>query len=516
MNTTVAPYRSTQRQGPYHFGHILRAEWTKFRTVRGWVLGMLGAVLVALLVSLLATMGGKHNARVEQPPLGPDGQAVNDDFYAVHQSVEGDGSITVSVASLTGVVEEQSQKQVSRTNPWAKAGLIVKQNLTQGSPYAAVMVTGGHGVRMQDNFTHDSAGSTTGAAMTYPRWLRLVRSGDTLTGYESADGARWSEVGSARLAGLPSNVEVGVFVTSPGDVQATSHDVVFNPAVATATFDRLALAGQWTDRGWTGIQVGTAGTSGSYTATLRSGHTQAASGDGFTVTGAGDIAPIVGGVAMGLGRTLTDVLVGAFAGIIVVIVIATLAGTAEYRRNLIRITLTASPPRARVLVAKALVLGGVAFAGGLAAATSAAVLGTWQARSNGFYILPVTSWTELRVIVGTAVLFALSAVLALAVGSLLRRSAATGMTVIATVILPYALASAGLLPAQLSDWVLRVTPAAAFAIQQSVSGYEQVYTNYSAGSGYFPLPPWAGLAVLGGYTALTFVVAVQVLRRRDA
>jgi hypothetical protein len=515
VTTTVAPHRSTQLQGPYNFRHILHAEWTKFRTVPGWVLGMFGAVLVVLLVSLLATMGGDFGGRGHGPPLGPDGQAVNDDFYTVHQTVEGDGNITVSVASLTGVVDEAPQP-ATRVNPWAKAGLIVKQNLTPGSPYAAVMVTGGHGVRMQYNFTHDSAGATTESTMTYPRWLRLVRSGDTITGYESADGASWSEVGSARLAGLPSTVEVGAFVTSPGDVQVSSHDAVFNPAIATASFGRLALADGWTDRSWTGTQVGTAGTSGSYTATLHSGYTPAASGDGFTVTGAGDIAPVVGGVALGLGRTLTDLTVGAFGGIIVVIVIATLSGAAEYRRNLLRFTLTASPLRGQVLVAKALVLSAVAFAGGLVATAAAIVLGTWQAHGNGFFVLPVTSWTELRVIVGTAVLFALSAVLALAVSALLRRSAATGMAVIAAVILPYTLASSGLLPAALSDWVLRVTPAAAFAVQQSVPRYEQVFTNYTAASGYFPLPPWAGLAVLAGYTLLAFVVAVRVLRRRDA
>ena len=48
-----------------------------------------------------------------------------------------------------------------------------------------------------------------------PRWLRLTRSGDTLTGYESADGTHWTEVGTARLAGLPATVQVGLFVASP-------------------------------------------------------------------------------------------------------------------------------------------------------------------------------------------------------------------------------------------------------------------------------------------------------------
>ena len=42
--------------------------------------------------------------------------------------------------------------------PWAKAGVIVKDGTKQGSAYAAVALTGAHGVRMQDDFTHDVAG----------------------------------------------------------------------------------------------------------------------------------------------------------------------------------------------------------------------------------------------------------------------------------------------------------------------------------------------------------------------
>ena len=40
---------------------------------------------------------------------------------------------------------------------WAKAGLIIKENLTQGSAYAAIMVAADHGVRMQWNYTGDTA-----------------------------------------------------------------------------------------------------------------------------------------------------------------------------------------------------------------------------------------------------------------------------------------------------------------------------------------------------------------------
>jgi hypothetical protein len=71
------------------------------------------------------------------------------------------------------------------------------------------------------------------------------------------------------------------------------------------------------------------------------------------------------------------------------------------------------------------------------------------------------------------------------------------------------------LPAGAEEWLLRVTPAAAFAIQQSTPQYAQVSAAYSPGSGYFPLAPWAGFAVLCAWTALALALAAFVLRRRD-
>ena len=44
MTTTpTSPYRSTLPTRPDRFAHLLRAEWTKLRTVRGWALGLAAA-----------------------------------------------------------------------------------------------------------------------------------------------------------------------------------------------------------------------------------------------------------------------------------------------------------------------------------------------------------------------------------------------------------------------------------------------------------------------------------------
>jgi hypothetical protein len=212
---TVTPYRSVLPAGRETFAQLLRAEWTKLRTVRGWVIGMILAALLTVGIALLdhsscggtVTPGGTPVAGAGcSSPIGPGGEAVTDSFYFVHQPLAGNGSITVRTTSLTS----------NSLQPWAKAGIIIKASTRPGSAYAAMMVTGGHGVRMQYDYTADIAGPVGTVSAASPRWLRLTRSGGTLTGYESADGTRWSKVGTARLAGLPATVQAGLFAATPG------------------------------------------------------------------------------------------------------------------------------------------------------------------------------------------------------------------------------------------------------------------------------------------------------------
>ena len=518
MTVSTTPYRSGLRAGRDGFPQLLRAEWTKFRTVRGWVVGTCVAGLVMVLVGVLAASAFHNYGCLAPPgqacpsvPLGPGGEAVDDHFYFVHQTLDGDGSVTVRVTLLTGLITYPSYAPndiVSGLVPWAKAGVIIKETTRQGSPYAAVMVTGSHGVRMQYNYVHDSAGGQGGISSASPRWLRLSRSGDSLTGYESADGTHWTRTGTAYLAGLPATVQAGLFVASPAYVEQSpgiGGGEQQHLTQATAHFDHLSLQG--TAGAWTGDNIG--GVPGG--PALGQGGFEH-SGGTFVVSGTGDIAPLVAGE-----RRLEDTLLGTFAGLIVVIVVGTIFITAEYRRSMIGTTLAASPRRGRVLVAKAIVIGSVTFVAGLAAAAVAVSLGGWILRANGNYIYPVTSLTEFRVVAGSGALLAVVAILAVAMGALFRRSAGAVTTLIALVIVPYVLAIASPLPDAVSEWLLRLTPAAAFAIQQSLPWYPQVNSAYDTlFNGHYPMAPWAGFAVLCTYAAVALGLAVFVLRRRDA
>jgi ABC-type transport system involved in multi-copper enzyme maturation permease subunit len=274
----------------------------------------------------------------------------------------------------------------------------------------------------------------------------------------------------------------------------------------TGVFESVAATG--VSGGWHGEQIG-----GVDNASGRERGGFVEDGGRLSVSGSGDIAPAVAGAA-GLGVTISQTLAGTFIGLIFVVAIGAMYVTSEYRRGLMRVTLAASPARGRSLAAKATVIAAVTFVLGVIAAAVVVLVGQRVLRDNGVYVHAASTATQVRVIVGTAALLALSSVLAVALGVIVRRSAAAVTTAIVAIVLPYLLAMTAF-PATAGQWLLRVTPAAAFAVQQSTLEYAQVDNLYTPVNGYFPLPPWAGFAVLAGWTALALAAATVLLRRRD-
>ena len=506
MTGTITSDRSARQGRCDGFAQLLHAEWTKLRTVRAWVIALAAVPAMMTLFALLAGASSDHRG-TPPVPLGPGGEPVTDSFYFVHRQLAGDGGITVSVSALNERLPRDLQPV---TVPWAKAGLILKADTRPGSPYAAIMVTGSHGVRMQDDYVNDTPGlpgPVSGAAV---RWLRLDRVGDTITGYDSTDGTHWSEVGAVHVNGLGSSVQGGLFVASPDSVQGFGTD----SSVSTALFENLTTRGDWPGGQWSGGQVTAQASADGHPPFSPGAVTQ--SGGTWTVTGTGDIAPAVRASLPGAG-VIADILFGTFPALIAVIVIGTLFATCEYRDELIRITLAASPRRARVLAAKALILGAVTFAAALAGTLVAVPIGERLARADGVYLFPVKTGTELRVEFGTAALLTTAAILALGLGTVLRRGAAAVTTATLATVLPYLLvAQIPFLPAGAADWLTRITPAAAFTLQHTLVRYPQVTSLYTPYNGYYPLAAWAGYAVLACYALASLAVAAVLLRRRDA
>jgi len=512
----VTPVRGNRMAGRDGFAQLLRAEWTKFWTVRGWVVTLaLAAVLTAGIALALGNAG--NSGGLPTVATGPGGIAVNDNFFFVHRSLAGDGSITVRVTSLTdGAVPGQGEGSIA-PQPWAKAGIILKDGTRAGSAYAAVMATPGHGVRMQYDFTHDTAGLAGAVSASSPRWLRLVRSGDAVTGYDSADGSHWSVIGSATLAGLPSTAAAGLFVASPQAYQSSNGYV---PTRAMARFDDLSLRGGWSPGTWGLCEVGAPQSGvGPACAPVSSREiplpSPSESGGTFTVYGSGDISPYV---------PIVDILggiikAGSLAGLVVLIALSGVFVSSEYRRGMICMTFAASPRRGRVILAKAIVVGGVAFAAGLVGAAVALAIAGPKLRSHGWTppIYPVVSLgtgTGLRIVAGTAVMLALAAVFTVAVAVMLRRSVGAITVGIALFVGPWLVAAA--VGQSAGAFLLRVTPFAATAVQQGVQHYPQSSAVCLASHGCYPLAPWDGVGVLAIWTVAALAASWYVVRRRDA
>jgi hypothetical protein len=487
------------------FTQQLRAEFTNFRIVRSRVITLFATGVVFVLLSFVSALQGHGGNNVV--PTGPGGEAVTDTYTFVHQPLAGNGTVTARVATVSGAYTRLSNTQLGGSQlqpglaPWAKAGIILEPDTNPGTDYAAVMVTGAHGVQMQYNYTNDSPGIGGPVETSSPRWLRLTRVGDIITGYDSTDGDHWTEVGMARLTGLPRTIQIGLFVTSPVYFPAESSSGT--PSVATASFDNVSGQGDFPNRYWTGDTI-----TGLYP-TLQSDPTwQQQSADVFTISGSGDIAPLVGATVFSIwsGASIVN---GTIVGLLMLIVFAALFATSEYRRDPIR-TSSAANAR-RVLAAKTVVVGSLAFVVGATATAIAEPITRHVLAANGVYLFPQGALAVARITIGTGLFFGFAAVLVVALGSMLRHSAVTVVAGIVLLEIPGVLAT--VLPAS-ESWLMRFTPTAAFAIQATLPQSNLVTSAYTIVNGYFPISPWGGLAVLAAYMAVILGAAMWLLRRR--
>ncbi|MEV7625722.1 hypothetical protein [Actinoplanes sp. NPDC089786] len=479
----------------------------------GWLAGLVAAALLVVALGCLfasgtsmSCMAGNREVACPPPPTNAAGLGVDDKFAFTNQALDGNGSITAKVGALTSTITyppPNHDQIVPGILPWSKAGLIVKNGTGPGADYAAVLLTGAHGVRMQSAFTHDQAAP--GFASAKEAWLRLSRSGDNITGYVSADGTTWQKIDTVRLDGLPAAVRIGLFVTSPGGLTVDEkpqggHAVAVRFTQSTAEFSQVSPASGWNDTlvGYGDYRTG-------WEQTHPPGHTE--SGGVITVSGSGDIAPLTDGVAV------ERILTGVFLGLLPLIVVAVLWGTAEFRHRMIATTLVAMPHPARVAGVKALVAWLASLIAGLVAVGVTLPVTTRILHANGVILLPVPWPTTVRVAVGTALLLSLAGVFAYGMGILLRRAVPAVVAVTALLVAPPILAVTSVLPPDLGAWLLRLTPAAAFAIQQSIPAYPQLSLPQTTFDGYYPLSPWAGLAVLALYAVAAVAAGTRRLRR---
>lgn len=144
-----------------------------------------------------------------------------DGFHFRYAALEGDGFIQARLLSQTW------------THEWAKAGLMIRDALTAGSTHVMLAGTTGNGLALQNRpatggvSLHQALGT-----YSYGVWLRLVRSGSTITAFRSADGLTWTQVGTALTPAMSGTVYIGLVVTSHS-----------NGTLGSATFDNLQGSG---------------------------------------------------------------------------------------------------------------------------------------------------------------------------------------------------------------------------------------------------------------------------------
>jgi RHS repeat-associated protein len=143
-----------------------------------------------------------------------------DAFHYVYQPLSGDGTLVVRVASVQGSLST------------GLAGVMIRETLDTAATNATTAASS-YNSTIYFDVRSMPGGSTTGSGgllASLPYWVKVVRAGNSFTGYRSPDGVSWTQIGSSQTINMAQSVYVGLAVNSG----STS-------AVATATFDNLSL-----------------------------------------------------------------------------------------------------------------------------------------------------------------------------------------------------------------------------------------------------------------------------------
>lgn len=148
----------------------------------------------------------------------------SDRFAFAHREWTGDGELVARVAG------------VDHPNRWSKVGLMVRAGVSADSAHAMIARTGGAGTVFQRRRTNGGGSHHAGVEHDY-EWLKLARTGDTISAYGSDDGRSWSYIGRDDLPNLPETVLVGVAATDNVGSEALGvvvDQIALRPMVADA------------------------------------------------------------------------------------------------------------------------------------------------------------------------------------------------------------------------------------------------------------------------------------------
>jgi len=152
---------------------------------------------------------------------GYDIWGTRDEFRFLHTQISG---------NFTMVVKAET---ISDANKWTKSGIMVRQSLDEASPNVLNAVSFAYGTSVQWRLVQGE-GSDRNRATTNtqgaPRWLKIVRKGNEVQTFDSADGKEWRERNPMVTIELKEKVYVGFAVTS--------HDAL---KLARGTFSNISI-----------------------------------------------------------------------------------------------------------------------------------------------------------------------------------------------------------------------------------------------------------------------------------
>ena len=141
---------------------------------------------------------------------GGDIWSFADAFHFVSQSLPADGSVTAQVTAQ------------QNTDPWAKAGPMMRTTTDPGSPYYGTFVTPGNGVAVQWRSSQGASSNQIvvgGQVSIYLEVTRYTSTGTNpqtyYTAYTSPDGVTWTAIpGSTQAISMPGAILAGFAITS--------------------------------------------------------------------------------------------------------------------------------------------------------------------------------------------------------------------------------------------------------------------------------------------------------------
>lgn len=149
---------------------------------------------------------------------GGDIDGTADGFHFVYEGLSGDGQITAQLATLT------------ETDPWTKFGVMIRKDLSAGSPNVMFLVRPKAGSAVQHRLsasgtTQSSWDNSTSSDITdYDdrdvrffkpgKWFRLTKQGNTIASFTSDDGRCWIKRRQLDVPALGSSAYFGVALTS--------------------------------------------------------------------------------------------------------------------------------------------------------------------------------------------------------------------------------------------------------------------------------------------------------------